>query len=315
MKSIIRFTNYIVWGMFSIGIGAGLSIGVFVGGSKLADIYNNNSSTFLAQASSALDMTEEESILSDDTNLFNTESEEIISDSLATRENSFKNIIPQPRALITPTHYVEVPLIDSYLFDKGSCPSKDVLEQPRYFAPMSRGFDIGKYVPSFLVKIEKEIPTKDNRSICIDETTAVNLLTMLRDARDAGHHIVITSGYRSRTEQKSLYADNIAEHGKGELLRVAEPGHSEHQLGTTVDLAAASDDYASASLAFAKSPEGKWITKHASQYGFVMSYPKGYEDETGYIYEPWHWRFVGTDNVDIFNKDTNDTYVQVQYLN
>ena len=105
MKSIIRFTNYIVWGMFSIGIGAGLSIGVFIGGSKLADIYNNNSSTFLAQASSALDMTEEESILSDDTNLFNTESEEIISDSLATRENSFKNIIPQPRALITPTPY------------------------------------------------------------------------------------------------------------------------------------------------------------------------------------------------------------------
>jgi zinc D-Ala-D-Ala carboxypeptidase len=66
----------------------------------------------------------------------------------------------------------------------------------------------------------------------------------------------------------------------------ARPGTSQHQLGTVVDFGSISD-------AFALTPEGRWLRDRASDFGFSLSYPKGYEEETGYVWESWHYRYIG----------------------
>ncbi len=71
---------------------------------------------------------------------------------------------------------------------------------------------------------------------------------------------------------------------------MAQPGHSEHQLGTAVDLTGASIGYLGAYTGFESTKEGIWLAAHAYQYGFTMSYP---HETTEYIFEPWHYRYVG----------------------
>ena len=66
------------------------------------------------------------------------------------------------------------------------------------------------------------------------------------------------------------------------------PGASQHQIGTTIDIN-------SLDISFAKTKEGKWLNDNAYKYGFIMSYPEGQEDLTGYRFEPWHYRYIGKD--------------------
>ncbi|NLA46732.1 MAG: M15 family metallopeptidase, partial [Firmicutes bacterium] len=70
----------------------------------------------------------------------------------------------------------------------------------------------------------------------------------------------------------------------------ARPGQSEHQLGTTVDFGGTSADW---TTGFANTKQGKWLLNNAHLYGFALSYPEGKESVTGYIYEPWHFRYIG----------------------
>ncbi len=203
---------------------------------------------------------------------------------------------------VSDTYFSDVELIDSNLFNEGSCPQTEFVETPRYFAPLSRVYSVDDYTPSFLVEINPVIPTKNNRLICLDETTAVHLKELFDAAKADGYNIVVTSGYRSPHAQENLYNDIVSEHGTEGTLRVAEPGHSEHQLGTTLDLTTSRISYDSAAQSFGDTPEGIWLQEHAGKYGFIMSYPKDKQEETGYIYEPWHWRFVGIENVELMKK-------------
>jgi len=77
------------------------------------------------------------------------------------------------------------------------------------------------------------------------------------------------------------------------LASSARPGHSEHQLGTAIDLRSYSGPPAWELEDWAATPEGAWVAANAHIYGFVMSYPKGMSDVTCYVYEPWHYRYVG----------------------
>ena len=86
----------------------------------------------------------------------------------------------------------------------------------------------------------------------------------------------ITSAYRSFSDQGKLYHP-------GDLIS-AKPGYSEHQLGTAVDLAVKYP-----------SKEWTWLDQNAHKYGFVMSYRYNQSTETGYPFEPWHWRYVGVE--------------------
>lgn len=107
-------------------------------------------------------------------------------------------------------------------------------------------------------------------------------------ARD-GITLTIVSGYRSYARQERLYNNYVAKDGKDEADRYsARPGHSEHQSGLAMDLNSVEDS-------FANTKEAKWIAENCAKYGFIIRYPKGKEEQTGYIYEPWHVRYLGVD--------------------
>lgn len=106
-------------------------------------------------------------------------------------------------------------------------------------------------------------------------------------AAEKGLSVYISSGYRSFAKQESIYNRYVSRDGK-ELADTysARPGHSEHQTGLAIDLN-------TISKSFADTPEGKWVAAHCHEYGFIIRYPKGKSDITGYMYEPWHIRYVG----------------------
>jgi zinc D-Ala-D-Ala carboxypeptidase len=120
-------------------------------------------------------------------------------------------------------------------------------------------------------------------------------LSALADAaRKAGKPLAVRSAYRSYATQEATFAMWVRRSGYEQALKFsARPGHSEHQLGTTIDFTTAPGEPLSST--FGESPAGKWLARNGWQYGFIMSYPKGQRRVSCYGYEPWHWRFVGRD--------------------
>ncbi len=125
-------------------------------------------------------------------------------------------------------------------------------------------------------------------------------------ARHDGYSILPISGYRSYAAQEALFAGYVqSELGpvRGDEIATADAvvranrysamaGHSEHQLGTVIDVST-SELHGALDDAFAGTAAGKWLVAHADEYGFVFSYPEGKENLTGYMWEPWHLRWVG----------------------
>lgn len=104
-----------------------------------------------------------------------------------------------------------------------------------------------------------------------------------------GLSIYSVSDFRSYEAQDTLYNNYVARDGKEAAdTYSARPGHSEHQTGLTIDCNYAGD-------AFHDTPEAKWLENNAWKYGFIIRFPKGKEDKTGYKYESWHIRYVGKD--------------------
>lgn len=114
------------------------------------------------------------------------------------------------------------------------------------------------------------------------------LKAMIDTAQSEGVEIKIRSAYRSFKEQQQLKSAYTVSYGSGANKFSADQGYSEHQLGTTVDLVSPTNG--NALSGFDSTPAFLWLVKNAHRYGFILSYPKG---NTSYIYEPWHWRFVG----------------------
>nr|WP_079529291.1 M15 family metallopeptidase [Halobacillus hunanensis] len=114
-------------------------------------------------------------------------------------------------------------------------------------------------------------------------------------ASQDGIDLVAASGYRSYERQKSIYQQNVAERGEKEANQFsAKPGTSEHQTGLAMDVTSAQMAF-KLKQSFRQTDEGEWLAEHAHEYGFIIRYPKGKSDITGYSYEPWHLRYVGTD--------------------
>lgn len=112
---------------------------------------------------------------------------------------------------------------------------------------------------------------------------------MVAAAFNDGLYLYVNSGYRSYEEQYSLYYGYAVERGVAEAdLVSSRPGYSEHQSGLCFDVN-------STDFSFAETAEAQWMASHCAEYGFVIRFPKGKEDITGYEYEPWHIRFVGVD--------------------
>ena len=113
-------------------------------------------------------------------------------------------------------------------------------------------------------------------------------------SRQAGARLAVESAYRSYATQVWTFASWVHKGGLGAALETsARPGHSEHQLGTTIDFKTAGAALPGCTSTGRTAREGAWLRKNAWKYGFVMSYPKGKKLVTCYAYEPWHYRYVG----------------------
>lgn len=124
----------------------------------------------------------------------------------------------------------------------------------------------------------------------IDTKVEPHLTDLLDEAKDDGISLKVASGYRSFAEQKSLKSAYSVMYGSGANTFSADQGYSEHQLGTTLDFT--SDEIGGTLTGFENTKAYTWLLENAHRYGFVLSYPK---DNAYYIFEPWHWRFVGED--------------------
>lgn len=135
---------------------------------------------------------------------------------------------------------------------------------------------------------------------------------MCKDAKKDGMTIRAMSSYRSYAYQVKLYNNYVKQDGKEEAdTYSARPGFSEHQTGLVTDIDNAVIEYTS----FEKTKEFNWMKDNAYKYGFILRYPKGFENITGYNYESWHYRYVSSEIATYIHKNniTFDEYY-VKYI-
>ncbi|MBX3029037.1 MAG: M15 family metallopeptidase [Chloroflexi bacterium] len=149
-----------------------------------------------------------------------------------------------------------------------------------------------KYAPDDLVPVSRANIAGGGK---VRKVIISDLKAMAKAARDAGKAIAVQSAYRSYSTQAATFRYWVSVSGYQRALKVsARAGHSEHQLGTTLDFRSASSTKAPwAYDDWATTGPGRWMQQNAWKYGFVMSYPKGKSKVSCYSYEPWHYRYVG----------------------
>lgn len=147
-----------------------------------------------------------------------------------------------------------------------------------------------------------------SREFYLDARAAPSAIKLLNAAESDGVALRVVSAYRSRQRQLENFNNYVErlvqEHGMDESeaitftsAQIAQPGASEHNAGLAVDIL--STDWFlhnnDVTDEFEKTPEFRWLAENSWKYGFILRYPKGKEDVTGFIYEPWHFRYVGID--------------------
>jgi D-alanyl-D-alanine carboxypeptidase len=143
------------------------------------------------------------------------------------------------------------------------------------------------YTPAVLVEINSDL-TENKKKISLIPEVKFRLEQMLNTAKNENVSILVNSGYRSFAEQQGLKSRYSQIFGVSKANQFsADQGYSEHQLGTTVDI---TDGKTGLEQNFEKTKTFLWLESNAYKYGFILSYPK---NNKFYIYEPWHWRFVG----------------------
>ena len=153
------------------------------------------------------------------------------------------------------------------------------------------------YAPTDLVTVGNSVIRRGNnyqlRSIVINDLRA-----LVNSAKSDGIDLSIVSAYRSYSTQITTYNHWVRHYGNCVSCAdkiSARPGHSEHQLGTTIDFSSNEVGDRLGSV-FNNTRASRWLEENAYKYGFVISYPRGYESITGYSYESWHYRYIGREN-------------------
>lgn len=160
------------------------------------------------------------------------------------------------------------------------------------------------FVPNDLANISIQYAYSGHK---IREEVNAQYTTMAKDAKNEGLVLIVNSSYRSYESQEVTY--NSFKRSKGEIeadLKAARPGYSEHQTGLALDITTRlSEDEE-----FVNTEEFTWLKENAHKYGFILRYPEGKENITGYSYEPWHYRYVG---IDVATKIYNENITFDEY--
>lgn len=147
------------------------------------------------------------------------------------------------------------------------------------------------YVPPSLANIPVEFSFNKNITYQIHASVFNKLDAMLKASKADGVNLLVLSAYRSFGTQNALKTSYKVTYGAGTANQFsADQGYSEHQLATTLDFT--SPKGGAVLNGFDTTPEFTWLVNNAHKYGFTLSYPKG---NKYYVYEPWHWRYVGVD--------------------
>lgn len=174
------------------------------------------------------------------------------------------------------------------------------------------------YIPKHLSTISSEYTYNNDRTEQFLTESLPFLNNLLENAKTNGLPLYVKSAYRSFSEQKRLKSSYKITYGSGTANAFsAEQGYSEHQLGTTLDFI--STGQSGQLVGFDKTASYTWLVANAYHYGFVISYPKG---NTYYMYEPWHWRYVGVrlathlheNNLHFYDMDQRDIDTYLVYL-
>ena len=151
------------------------------------------------------------------------------------------------------------------------------------------------YKPDDLADIKYFAADRDAAARYMRKEAAEHFHQMSEAAAVEGHEIVITTAYRSYGFQSVLWNNYVEKHGEAEANTFsARPGQSEHQTGLCTDVSSPSVNY-QLTTDYADTEEGRWLAEHCHEYGFIIRFPLGKEEITGYQYEPWHIRYVGTE--------------------
>lgn len=210
-------------------------------------------------------------------------------------------------AATTPTSFTETTTTNKTLDEKFTTPSsKLVLVDSVHSLPVD-------YVPSTL---KDDIYLKSTSEVIpIDEETGNKAKEMMQAANDAGISLYVVTGYRSYEDQQKYYTSRmeLLNNSEDAKKQVQAAGCSEHQTGLAIDF---TDDPSNAqpTTEFGKTDAGKWLYEHAHEYGFILRYPEGKEDITGYTYEPWHYRYVGAETATAIYEQGPDTTFE-EYFN
>lgn len=188
--------------------------------------------------------------------------------------------VPQPEAAVTPA-----PL-----------PGTSMLAEDGILHLVNRDQRISKaYVPADLVTPHVTTRKKSLQENIFMRAEAVGALeTMFSAAKKEGNHtLYAASGYRSYGIQQILFNQKVQTVGNRDKAQktVAPAGTSEHQLGLAMDLQAPSQ--LNLNRSFGDTDEGKWVAGNAHRFGFIVRYKREWSQITGYLYEPWHVRYVG----------------------
>lgn len=148
------------------------------------------------------------------------------------------------------------------------------------------------YVPETLSQISSAIDGVNlvtSRTALLQEQALEPLYRLMQAAAKDGQTLYVRQAYRSYADEERRY-ELLA--GSGQAVQ--KPGESSYQTGLSVTLVGESWKTGDLTESFADSSESQWLSAHAAEFGFVLRYPQGKEDITGWSYEPWHYRYVGT---------------------
>lgn len=149
------------------------------------------------------------------------------------------------------------------------------------------------YIPKNLVSVSRTYSWGEEGSIQVIDYVYEAFLEMAKAAKEEGHSLMINSAYRSYISQKEVYETYEKSYGKDYADSIAaRPGFSEHQSGYSLDIFSLAS---SSQTTFKDSDTYNWLINNCYKFGFILRYPESKENITGFNFESWHYRFVGSE--------------------